>query len=91
RNEGGGHFRDVTEMAGLGQPVRGNGAAWSDYDADGDLDLYVTVWGKNRLYRNDDGVFADVTEEAGVGDGGFGTGIAWFDADGDGWIDLYVC
>ncbi len=91
RNEGGGQFQDVTEMAGLGQPVRGNGAAWSDYDADGDLDLYVTAWGKNRLYRNDDGVFTDVTEEAGVGDDGFGTGIAWFDADSDGWIDLYVC
>jgi hypothetical protein len=90
RNDGG-VFTDATEAAGLGEPIRANGAAWSDYDADGDLDLYVTTWGANRLYRNDDGVFADVSEYAGVADDGFGTGIAWLDADGDGWIDLYVC
>lgn len=91
RNEGDGRFVDVTESVGLGKPMRGNGAAWADYDADGDLDLYVTVWGNNRLYRNDAGAFVEVAEAAGVGDQGFGTGIAWFDADGDGWIDLYVC
>ena len=33
-----------------------SGAAWADYDADGDLDLFVANWGSsdqvNRLYRN---------------------------------------
>jgi hypothetical protein len=91
RNEGDGRFVDVTESAGLGKPMRGNGAAWGDFDADGDLDLYVSGWGQNRLYRNDDGIFTDVAAAAGVDDDGFGTGLAWFDADGDGWIDLYVC
>ncbi len=91
RNDGSGAFVDVTAETGLGLPIRGNGAAWGDYDADDDLDLYVTAWGENRLYRNDDGQFVDVAADAGVNDPGFGTGLAWFDADGDGWIDLYVC
>jgi hypothetical protein len=91
RNDGAGNFVDVTEKAGLAKPIRGNGAAWADFDGDDDLDLYITAWGENRLYRNDDGAFVDIASEAGVDDGGFGTGIAWFDADSDGWIDLYVC
>ena len=91
RNDGSGGFEDVTEESGVGDPVRGNAAAWCDYDGDGDLDLYVTAWGANRLYRNDGGQFTDVATAAGVADPNFGTGIAWFDADGDGWIDLYVC
>jgi len=90
RNDGG-VFTDVTDAAGLADPIRGNGAAWGDYDADGDLDLYVTAWGANRLYRNEGGVFVDQAVAAGVADEGFGTGLTWFDADGDGWIDLYVC
>ncbi len=42
RNEGDGHFVDVTFEAGLGEahyPTQT--AAWADYDDDGDLDLYV--------------------------------------------------
>ena len=30
----------------------GYGAAWADYDNDDDFDLYLTNWGKNRLYNN---------------------------------------
>ncbi len=40
-------------------PIAGDGstwgAAWADYDADGDLDLYVANDGANRLLRNDVG------------------------------------
>jgi hypothetical protein len=44
RNDGTGHFDDVTADAGVaGDPAhRGMSAAWGDYDADGLLDLYVT-------------------------------------------------
>ncbi|MBA3543800.1 MAG: VCBS repeat-containing protein, partial [Chthoniobacterales bacterium] len=41
----------------------GTGAAWFDYDRDGDLDLYMTNRvGSNHLWRNDGGgVFVEVT------------------------------
>jgi hypothetical protein len=80
----------------------GTGLALLDYDADGDLDLYlVNGWrldgarvverGRNALYRNrGDGSFEDVTQAAGVGDDGWGCGVAVGDPDGDGWPDLFV-
>ena len=43
RNEGGGKFREVTSEAGVGGAPDGwsSGAAWVDYDHDGQLDLFV--------------------------------------------------
>ena len=66
---------------------------WSDFDDDGDQDLYIANdFARDYLFRNDqqDG-FKDVTFE--VGDEsmiGFGMGAAWGDYDRDGKIDLYV-
>ncbi len=91
-NDGNGTFTDASADAGLDLLLFGQGAAFGDYDDDGDLDLYVTAWGRNRLMRNaGDGTFTDATETAGVGDPGFGAGCAWADEDGDGDLDLYVC
>lgn len=68
-NDGRGHFRDVTERAGLREHGYGMGACAGDFDADGDVDLYVTNVGPNTLWLNEgDGTFRDVTERAGVGD-----------------------
>jgi hypothetical protein len=84
-------FIDVTETAGLTADGYGMGVAAGDYDNDGWIDLYVTNWGPNQLWRNrGDGTFSDVTESAAVGDGRWGVPAAWFDLDRDGWLDLYV-
>ena len=98
RNLGDGTFRDVTRLVGLAKPLYGMGVAAADYDADGDVDLYVTAVGDNRLYRNDGGRFSDVTAEmgaagnaAGASDPAWSAAAAWFDADLDGWVDLLVC
>jgi hypothetical protein len=65
--------------------------AWADYDADGDLDLFVGFNGApNRLYRNDRGVLADVAPTAGVADTRPTRAAAWGDFDADGDPDLLV-
>src|SRR5262245_29377444 len=65
-----GTFTDVTEKAGLADSGWGQGVCVGDYDNDGWEDLYVTYYGKNRLYHNVGGRFEEVGERAGVaGDG----------------------
>ena len=58
RNLGHGKFEDVSQKIGpaLRQAVVGRGAAYADYDLDGDLDLLLTTSnGPARLLRNDNG------------------------------------
>ena len=84
-------FTDVTTTAALGQAGASWGAAWADYDGDGDVDVYVGNTGANVLYRNNgNGTFTDVTTTAGVGNAGDSRAVAWADYDADGDVDLYV-
>ncbi len=85
-------FTDVTDKAGVGQITYGMGAATGDYDNDGDIDLYITNFGSNMLYRNNgDGTFTDVTAQAGVDDPRWSSSAAFVDFDHDGDLDLFVC
>src|SRR6202048_2962058 len=92
RNNHDGTFTDVTEKAGLSASGWGQGVCVGDYDNDGWEDLYVTYYGKNRLYHNQQGVFAEVAEKAGVAGSGkaWGTGCGFVDYDRDGRLDLMV-
>ncbi len=91
QNNGDGTFTDVTQIAGVGDDGYGHGGAVADYNNDGNLDLYITNFGKNRLYRNNgNGTFTDVTEETGVTEPRWSTGCSFADYDQDGNIDLYV-
>lgn len=93
-------FTDVAVSAGvnLASPTvpDGLGAAFGDYDLDGDLDLYVASWiffsDGNRLFRNEgDGTFTDVTVSAGVHELGIrGFAPRFADMDGDRWPELLV-
>ena len=88
-----GTFTDVTEKAGLADATGwGQGVCVGDYDNDGWQDLYVTYYGKNRLYHNEHGVFKLVSEPAGVAGNGkeWGAGCAFVDYDRDGKLDLFV-
>ena len=85
------HFTDVTAPAGVGGRAVGMGVAVGDVDNDGWLDLYVTAFGSNVLYRNrGDGTFEDVTPRAGVDDPRWSTSAAFLDYDRDGDLDLFV-
>src|SRR5713226_1152636 len=100
------YFTDVAQKAGLTVPIvfggkdtkkyiietTGTGAAIFDYDNDGWQDLYVTYYGKNRLFHNQNGVFTEIADKAGVAGSGkaWGTGCAWVDYDRDGHLDLMI-
>ncbi|HXG57341.1 MAG TPA: CRTAC1 family protein [Vicinamibacterales bacterium] len=84
-------FTDVTERSGLALRTYGMGAAVADYDNDGDLDLLVTSFGPETLFRNNgDGTFTDATASAGISDPLWSTSAAFLDYDRDGDLDLFV-
>ena len=58
RNSGNGTFDNVTATLGdaFNRPVMGRGAAYADFDGDGDLDLVIaTLAGPPHVFRNDGG------------------------------------
>ena len=73
-------------------------SAWSDYDHDGDVDLYVcNDFAPDAMFRNEGpnakGIvtFKEVSKQiAGNAMGGFGMGASWDDYDRDGYLDLFV-
>ena len=99
-NDGTGRFTNQALLAGVA--VNGDGSVEAsmgvdaeDFDADCDVDLFMTHLAAqtNTLYVNDGrGWFTDRTSATGVGPTslpytGFGGG--WFDADNDGDLDLF--
>jgi hypothetical protein len=96
RNEGDGTFTDVTRQANAAGSGRSLGVLATDYDDDGDLDLFIANdVGPNNLLRNDGGTFTEVGLFAGVAYNDAGQfeasmGVAGADYDNDGDIDLIV-
>lgn len=98
-NNGDGTFSDVTHL--LNDKVYGAGfaASWTDYDNDGDLDLYlvndefINPVG-NALWRNDgigcaEWCFSEISGEVGANTRVMGMGIAVGDFDNDLDLDFY--
>jgi hypothetical protein len=84
-------FTDVTERSGIDARGYGMGVAAGDFTNDGCVDLYVTNFGTNQLFRNNcDGTFTDVSRDSGTDDRGWSVSAAFVDFDRDGWLDLYV-
>ncbi len=101
RNDGKGHFTDVSYISGTavgtdGGEMAGMGIAICDFNHTGRFSIHVTNFEdqSNSLYRNDGNLaFTDVAFAAGVGQItipylGWGTGCV--DLDNDGWPDLFV-
>jgi hypothetical protein len=97
-NEGGGVFRDVSVVSGIGA-LKGKslGVAFNDYDADGRADIFVANDGMEQfLWANHGGgTFTNRALEAGValsddGKAYSGMGVDFADYDNDGRPDLVV-
>ena len=92
-NVGNASFRNVTDLAGVGESARNStGASWADFNGDGKLDLFVANHGApNSLYRNDgDFSFYELAGRVGLDDVAGARGCAWADFDADGDLDLFV-
>ena len=92
RNLGNGQFAPVELPPEVDVWKNSLQATWSDYDEDGDPDLYIANdWAPDHLFRNDGAQgFIDVTKQAGTTKFGFAMGASWGDYDNDGDRDLYV-
>ena len=99
RNDNG-TFVDMAAAVGLsdgreGPPPETRAAAWGDFDADGDADLYVGFADPklaSKVYRNDGNGkrFVDVAREIGLALNGVSRQPTWIDYDGDGDLDFFA-
>ncbi len=94
RNNGDLTFTEVAAQAGVSRPGLWMGLAGSDYDHDGDIDIFVTNTGTSglphALWRNNgNGTFTDQAPAAGVSNHEFAWGCSFTDFDNDGNDDLF--
>jgi len=73
------------------QALAYRGVSYSDFDNDGDEDLFLSHRVKSKLFRYDSPNYVDVTDSLGIGIlADNSTCASWGDFDRDGWLDLYV-
>jgi len=92
-NRGDGTFEERAAEAGVESPLgRSLSGAWSDFDDDGRLDLYVAndVSDNGMYWNRGDGTFQDVSYESLVADYRSSMGIAVGDWDNDLDLDLFL-
>lgn len=102
-NEGGMHFRDVTEAAGVaGQEGWTSGTSMVDINGDGLLDIFVSqvgnfgvIQGRNQFYicqglKEGVPIYEDKAAEYGLDFSGFATQSAFVDYDRDGDLDVFL-
>lgn len=98
KNMGDGTFQDRTKSSGILSFHPTQTASWSDFDQDGDLDLFIgnesspNSMHACELFENQgDGTFREVAEGRGLGQiQEYVKACAWGDVDNDGWPDLYL-
>ena len=100
-NQGDGTFKERAHEYGLDVVDSSVMAAFSDYDRDGWLDVYIATNILNitthpsgqrgyMFHNNRNGTFTNVTQSAGITGESQSHSATWWDYDNDGWPDLYV-
>jgi hypothetical protein len=92
RNDAG-QFVDVTSGSGFPQDAYVMGPAIGDVDGDGDLDVFLSCLGQDRLLFNEGGTFSEVPNAGGAAgpEEAWSSSSGFFDYDRDGDLDLFVC
>ena len=98
QNAGNGTFRDVTRQAGLYSLHPTQTASWSDFDRDGDLDLFVGnesnaeagVHYSELFLNNGNGTFDEIAAAVGLEFRAYVKAVVWGDYNNDAWPDLFV-
>ena len=69
----------------------GYGAAWGDFDNDDNFDLYLSNWGDNILFKNNQGSsFTNLSSEVPLESDSLSNGSAWGDFNNDGFLDIWA-
>ena len=90
-NKGDGAFEDASAAWGLPEDRASLGAAAGDFDADRNVDVFLTGLDDNRLLRNLGQKFEDVSAAVKMnGAKALALTARWIDIDQDGDLDLYV-
>jgi len=99
-NDGNGKFEEAAETWGVAASGGANMSAFSDYDLDGDLDLYLQnnlvqrgtaqLVQADRLFENVGGRFEEVSDRAGISGEATGHAAVWLDFNDDRYPDLYI-
>jgi len=92
-NDGSGAFTKIDTGAIVTEVSFSVFGAWSDFDNDNDVDLFIANAGSqnNALFRNEgDGYFVKITTGEIVSDGGSAIGAGWGDFNNEGYQDLFV-
>lgn len=93
-----GTFTNVAQKANCAIVDFTKGVTSSDYDNDGDIDLFLSGMNKRKTLLKNTGLkkgipqFVDATDQAGLAGLNVMTFPTWFwDYDNDGWQDIFVC
>ena len=100
QNNKDGTFADLTEQSGLKGITGGLNIQQTDYNNDGNADIFVLrgAWARNGfgdqpsslIKGNGDGTFEDVTMESGLLYFEPTQAAVWADFNNDGWLDVFV-
>ena len=94
-NNGDGTFTSIYDALIVNDLATDNGASWGDFNNDGNMDLYVTMYDgfdvkHNMLYKNEgNGNFTALETDASKAST-TSYGAAWLDVNNDGYLDMYV-